>query len=364
MALEGLFDHSDDPTGKILVSNLGPSLGPAVMQKVAEVNYKELPDSAFALVVAGKGETLRKFACINPETTLASLVYFAASTGHIPTALAKTAAVNLSEACKSFGLKVPSMISEFNADEDTLNVVVRDKNDYSLDDLSGYLLKEASVPKNFAYKEEGLFSTSTKEAATSSIKEFEKMAHTLSPDNKREVAKELSTRCQAWGVSPSEFISKHASNQRSEENLNVGINLRLTRLNDIEENEPHREALHKLASAVNDLEDSEIVDAFKEIDRRAGFDYKYTQVPDPFQSVFGLAKEAGFTFLHGNDRVTGDQLGILAENPTVLKNNFTEEFVSAFKSDPVTIFESLPLPQKLVLCRVANDIGTSNATPA
>ena len=46
---------------------------------------------------------------------------------------------------------------------------------------------------------------------------------------------------------------------------------------------------------------------------------------------------------------------ILALNPTVLRGHFNEEIVQAFASEPLSIFESMPLVQKLVIARVAHD---------
>jgi hypothetical protein len=45
---------------------------------------------------------------------------------------------------------------------------------------------------------------------------------------------------------------------------------------------------------------------------------------------------------------------LAANKPATLRKRFSEELVTAFQKDPVGIFESLPLDQRLVLMRIAN----------
>lgn len=76
---------------------------------------------------------------------------------------------------------------------------------------------------------------------------------------------------------------------------------------------------------------------------------------DPWASTFGLNKTADVVWEDGADRVTNDQLMFLSQNHAAFNRDFTEEFRKEFQKDPVSIFESLPLPQKRIIARLAAD---------
>lgn len=88
---------------------------------------------------------------------------------------------------------------------------------------------------------------------------------------------------------------------------------------------------------------------------------------DPWEATYGSAKVAAateeddtFSWVQGNDYVTGTQLTALAQSPKGVSPYFDDAFAKSFAADPVGIFESLPDPQKVVLARLAsNNTGTT-----
>lgn len=95
-----------------------------------------------------------------------------------------------------------------------------------------------------------------------------------------------------------------------------------------------------------------------EIDKIAGLDEYWDQdVVDPFLSTF--SKEAADDSLDalvvGNEYMKASDLkSFVATKAGVLRHKFSEDFIEEFQADPVGIFESLPMDQKLVLMRMVN----------
>lgn len=104
--------------------------------------------------------------------------------------------------------------------------------------------------------------------------------------------------------------------------------------------------------------------ALESFDREAGFDRLWdTKLPDPYLSVFGFAKQAD------GDQVIYDSNGLLVTgtmlrnlSPEKLASIFDRDFAQQFKANPVTIFQSLPAPDKQVIAEAA--VGTSQDTEA
>src|SRR5688500_15327444 len=83
-----------------------------------------------------------------------------------------------------------------------------------------------------------------------------------------------------------------------------------------------------------------------------------SRFPDPYASTFGLQKTAEVVWESGAERVTREKLENLAINhPGAVSDLFTDELVKEFARNPVEIFNSLPLPQKKVMARLAEDIA-------
>lgn len=86
-------------------------------------------------------------------------------------------------------------------------------------------------------------------------------------------------------------------------------------------------------------------------------------VLDPWESTFGINKVANVVWEQGGDRVTEDQLQNLAQNQqSGLQELYNESFTKEFLKDPVSIFNSMPDPQKKVIARLANDMSSQGGT--
>lgn len=114
------------------------------------------------------------------------------------------------------------------------------------------------------------------------------------------------------------------------------------------------ELLEKRASMGPDT----YAEVLRRFDVQHGFDQVWNHVVlDPWASTFGINKTADVVWEDGADRVTSEQLQTLASRPGRLIDTFTEAVAKEFQKDPVGIFESMPVPQKRVLARLASDLG-------
>jgi len=81
-------------------------------------------------------------------------------------------------------------------------------------------------------------------------------------------------------------------------------------------------------------------------------------VPNPWESTFGMDKTAEVVWEDGVDRLTDAELMNLATNHlSGVQRIFTPCFANEFMKDPVGIFNSMPAPQKKVIARLAADMN-------
>lgn len=81
-------------------------------------------------------------------------------------------------------------------------------------------------------------------------------------------------------------------------------------------------------------------------------------VPNPWESTFGMDKTAEVVWEDGVDRLTDAELMNLATNHlSGVQRIFTPCFANEFMKDPVGIFSSMPAPQKKVIARLAADMN-------
>lgn len=96
-----------------------------------------------------------------------------------------------------------------------------------------------------------------------------------------------------------------------------------------------------------------------EIDKLAGVDEFYdTDVTDPYYTTFGKTAEKDETkdsLVIGNEYMRLEDLKTFAQYKSqMMKKRFGEDFVSEFQKDPVAIFESMPMDQKVVIMHMVN----------
>ena len=111
--------------------------------------------------------------------------------------------------------------------------------------------------------------------------------------------------------------------------------------------------------------------ALREFDKQAGIDWMWDEhIMDPYLSTFGKTSSSHAidqsptdqdeSFVMGNEIVTAKQLKTFAATRSKdITDTFGADFMNEFRKDPVTIFKSLPLDQKKVIYRQANENSPS-----
>jgi hypothetical protein len=188
-------------------------------------------------------------------------------------------------------------------------------------------------------------------------------------EERREFAHNLFKRAAALSVAVAPIVEKYGSSTFApEDEIKVAFDARrleldhgntgaLLLLNGIEHQT--RQKMWKEASAEPAPDPEVVALALWEFDKVAGLDHLYDRtIPDPFFSVLGGQKTAQpeFSEVIGNDVVTEEDLRRLARiGAWSVKHSFNEDFLKEFQKDPVGIFKALPLDQKRMMMRMAND---------
>lgn len=184
---------------------------------------------------------------------------------------------------------------------------------------------------------------------------FDKYASAFTPEERREYCVNMVKRADELGISVSSEARQYGSVEWApEDKLALGYTTRKQACGEIG---ALSDTLDMLYEKRAEIEPELFAATLGEFDKVAGLDSSYDRsIPDPFASVFGAKVAEEWSELIGNDYVTEQDLRRLAKiGQRALKSTFSEEFAVEFRKNPVAIFQSLPLDQKRIVMRMAND---------
>jgi hypothetical protein len=186
---------------------------------------------------------------------------------------------------------------------------------------------------------------------------FEQWSGQFAPVHRREYCLNLVKRAEALGIPTSPKIRKYGSVERAPAaEVSICIDARRGVVTD----DIHAAALGKIAGSWHAIPPELLAETLGEFDKIAGIDHLYDeQIPDPYWTVFGekTAQDDEATHIIENELVSNKQLQLLAKSRSDgLCTLYGKDFVEEFKKDPVSIFNSMPIDQKKILARMANDI--------
>lgn len=303
----------------------------------------ELPDAAFALNLMTKmGSVVRKFAIKTADDTAMSLFYFDKTADRLPLPARKTAATFLKMACKGHKLSASMKVHQYADDEIEDNMlkiaeldgvppepVQLSDDDYALHTEDGRLMYPIDSPENVkraaAYFSENLIQIPPAYRAQMAVKIATRAA-------------QLDARLRTEDIDNLEqYASDHYGNI-----LKIAMAER-------------RDALQHDPSAVNLLDQLmekrasmrpyPFAVALENFDRMTGLDTKWDgSIIDPYQSALGGVKFASTVEINGQS-IDENQLKAVAAGDE-LAEKFGSDFATEFAVDPVTIFQSLPTPEK------------------
>lgn len=194
---------------------------------------------------------------------------------------------------------------------------------------------------------------------------FDEWGSQMAPEERHEYCVNLVKRASVLDIRVSSDINKYGSERFAPEaELKIALGGRRNVLQD----EDQVALLDKLAELRPMMNPEAFAVSLQEFDKQAGIDWMWNEhIMDPYLSTFGKtsASHAAIdqspddqdgSFVMGNEIVTAKQLkAFAATHSKDITDTFGEDFMNEFRKDPVTIFKSLPLDQKKVICRQANE---------
>jgi len=185
---------------------------------------------------------------------------------------------------------------------------------------------------------------------------FEEWGKRMAPAARREYCDNLYKRASDLGVQVGAEICKYgAAGYADPAEIQVAMDVRKLVISDPDQ----LATLDKLAELRPLMEPAVFAAAIEEFDKQAGIDWMYDEhITDPYYSTYGqkLAAESNESIIIGNEYLSDKELKTFVKTKhVVLKKTFGADLADEFRKDPRGIFDSLPLDQKKVVMRMAND---------
>lgn len=333
-----VLDFADDH-GAALYAALDDKK-PAEILKTAEWREPfEGLDRDFALIlVDDDGTEHRKYACHDPGNTLVSMFYLQQAVDHLNPAAIKVAAANLAVLGSHQGLEIPEEISKL------AELELLDERDIMDERRVIYRPPMAALPTEKQAKGPYVHLAAVEAAWPD-----------LAPEEKRASALELTKLASEVPLSVPQYIERY-SGETLGEKFASHIRMRIPLVRDPALAKEYMR-LGKVASV---LDPGEVVGVLYELDNRAGLrwaggDRYGEKVADPFLCVYDHTKEAEYSWNHGAEFVSETDLKAFPyrlNTRHLFEDTFSEGTWMRFKDDPVGIFKSMPLEQKILVSRM------------
>lgn len=360
--------------------------------------HSSLPDHAFAVVLVGDHEQMRKYACTDKAHTAVNVMYFLEHQDEIPpTARVKTAS-NLMRACQHFGIQPPVALVKtassrkrlIKSDGAEIAVPVRPVERLEKEgDLSGTsVMPNSAAPKRGSLKKEGSVMESpyvrlvdewdpssrqggiakhaafgdgrvplnTYDDVDGAVTFFEELGGEMHPRVRHEMCVKLASRADALGVPVSNVIRKYGSTEYANPGeMEATLQTRRQVWASLE-NDEGPGLLDLLMEKRASLSPERFAEALAEIDASTQIDHYWDQgVADPWLTTFGVRKTAAWSWSKGDMTLNERQLKKLAtEKNELVKEKFGEDLANELASRPTVIFDSLPTDTQRIIASMAS----------
>lgn len=191
---------------------------------------------------------------------------------------------------------------------------------------------------------------------------FEKNEFQFAPGARREYCVKLAARMKELDIKPGEVIEKYAAAGYGDA-VEAQVNFRRHYLSD-----DLHSVLNTLLEKRAYVKPETFASALEAFDRSQYLNRFWdSEIPDPYSSTFGstMQKVASdeWSWDHNGTRIDEDDLTNLSTNGRhLVKKTFGDKFADGFCGSPKTFFEALPLPQKMILGRLAMDRHSGTGT--
>jgi hypothetical protein len=355
--------------------------------KEADIRPKEkLAHEDFALVAIDEGNVMRKFACHDPGTTAMSVIYFMEHGDKLPEGAQKLAAANLVEACERFDLTPPEALEKTSwgggkQHAKDLQKILKNNPGMSMSDaIKKYNTKYKKASANVvdvtgkrpAFKVKVARPVNNDDYAVvmpdgsrhypinswDLIKKAENYYHDegrrMDPEIRRQFAVKLASKATMVGyLLDPDIFEAGSTTFAAPGHLKAAVEMRKIACAPGDGRVFLDELFEKRASIGPEV----YSECLRRFDVEAGLDRGWDRVVlDPWASTYGIDKTAKVVWEQGAERVTAEELTNLANNHSgKLDEHFSAGFSGEFKKDPISIFKSMPDPQKKMLSRMAVD---------
>lgn len=360
--LSGVVLDWYDDNGETLKGKF-PTLAslPEVIKEADVRPQEKLTNEDFALVAIDEGSVLKKFACHDPGTTAMSVIYFMEHGGKLPHGAQKLAASNLVSKCQNFGMAPPPGLVKAAGLSDKEKRASTFKSE--LLDITGQkpALKVKVARSNHledyavVLNGKGYYPIHSWDLVKKAESYFQEENIRMQPEVRRQYAVKLASKAKSMGYPLDPEIAEAGStNWASSGHLKAAVEMRKTACSPKSDSRGFLDALFEKRAS---LEPEVYAEVLRRFDVQHGLDKGWNHlVLDPWSSTFGLNKTADVHWEDSTDRVTTDQLVNLAQNHLKrLREILTEAMCKEFQKDPMGIFDSMPLPQKKIISRLASD---------
>lgn len=224
-------------------------------------------------------------------------------------------------------------------------------------------VSNATVPSNVQVKKASQYALGNKypldsyEQVKKASSYFDEYKHHLSPVDRREYCLNLVKRASELDIPLSHEAYKYGSEGYAPlEEIKMALAMRKNVTQDVDQHS----FLNELEEKIAELSPDNFCRVLEEFDKTAGLHHDYDgYLMDPYYSTYGVVKEAEYSEVIGNDMVNASMLEYFAKwSYQLLSKTFGPEMADEFRKDPVGIFKSLPVDEKKVIMRMANN--TSN----
>lgn len=364
---------------------------------------ERLPDHAFAAVITDGSRQLRKYACHDPAHTVLSVGYFLDVADRIPDTARSKIAANLVGMCQRHSIEPPAPLLKLAADPERrllirsdgapirVPVTERKKELDKRADLSGTKVMPLSAPgsavgdpekeREKAKKEKragldpyvswrGVVPRPTHGAETwghyalsgqrlpidtfTQVKEaaafLEQNLNGIHPRTRRSMAVAIVKRAEDLGVGVGEVVRQYgAPGLNPDDYLSAGAETRQRIWAGTKVGGGAPDLYAMLMEKRASTEPETFAEALCQLDEATGLDrYWGHGIPDPWETVFGKEAEE-WSWTDGRNTLSKDQLLKIAADTERVKQKLGEDLAAGLASDPVGIFESLPLDTQQVI---------------
>lgn len=349
-----ILDFYDDNGSLLKNTCTGTDQIPEFVKTAHVMTGKEDSD-LYALVVQDGNDTYKKYPIIDAGNTWLSSLYFAKNMEKLSHDAKVVTATNLKEACIAFDVPIVSIIEKYAQESIPTNFVT--------DTTPEPIYAEPEEIADYAITSSGRqrYPLHNVEAVSTADQYFTTHHQRFAGSDRREYAIKVAQVADRFGLPVGVEIQSYSTD--ADWNV-VGDHLatRYSVLQKLEAPPEVRQGFVKIAQAFETLGRDKSAELLEQFDIQSGLSQFWGDlIYDPYRTMFNLEKTAmglsreKATIQVGNDFVTEDALINLSKNPTKVKEQFGEVFSAEFSKEPVKVFQSMPLPNKKMIARLAED---------